>query len=408
MARVLLRVTSDFATPREFVFDNHDIFVLGRSAKCHCSIPGDSYLSKNHFLLEINPPECVLLDLRSLNGTYVNGVRHGAGKEGEGRQEEAQKAERIPIKNGDRISAGKTELEVIIEDAEPVRTPAASPGEARPLPAFPGIDVERELGSGSMGKVYLGRFTGGGDWVAVKIMLLREGASRDKQLQYFQREMEATKALKHRNIVHFYGGGRFDGGYYFILEYCNAGSAASLMQKLGGRVPLVQAAPIMLQTLAAMEYAHKQGIVHRDMKPANIVLTDEGEGLTAKVSDFGLAKNFTLAGMSGVTEVGVGGGSLMFVPREQLLNFQSAQPVSDLFSIGATFYTMLTGCSVYDFKSVSEPLNAVLEGRIIPMAKRDPSLPEKLCRVIVRAFSVESKDRHQSAAELKADLLNIL
>jgi len=408
MARVRLRVTGGLAKPREFIFDDHDIFVLGRSTRCHCCMPDDPFLSENHFLLEINPPECALLDLGSMNGTYVNGVRRGVRKKGEAAQEAAKNSEKIPIKNGDRISAGKMQMEVIVEDTEPAQPPPAARGAARLCPAFPGIDVERELGSGGMGKVYLGRFTGGGDLVAVKTMALWEGASQEKQFQYFQREIEATKALKHPNIVHFYGSGRFDGGVYFILEYCNAGSVSALMGRLGGPVPLPQAAPIMLQAVEALDYAHKQGIVHRDIKPANLLLRDDGKGLTAKISDFGLSKNFRLAGMSGVTETGAMGGSIAFVSREQLLNFRFTQPVSDIFSIGATFYTMLTGRRVYDLESVKEPLEAVLRGLIIPMAKRDPDLPERLCGVIDRAVSVDSKDRHQSAAELKADLLGVL
>jgi hypothetical protein len=407
MARVRLRVTSSLAEPREFVFENPDIFVLGRSTECHCCMPDDPFLSKNHFLLEIAPPACALLDLGSKNGTFVNGVRRGVRQEGEAAQEAAKNAEKIIIENGDKISAGKMEMEVLIEDSEPARAPAAVPGE-EPSPAFPGIDVERELGTGSMGKVYLGRFTGGGDRVAVKTMAPRESLGQEKQLQYFQREMAATKALDHPNIVHFYGSGQFGGGYYFILEYCNAGSVSTLMRRLGGRVPLAQAAPIMLQTSEALDYAHKKGIVHRDIKPANILLTDKADGLAAKISDFGLAKDFRLAGMSGVTEIGTAGGSMAFAPREQILNFRFTQPVSDIFSIGATFYTMLTGCHVYDFESGSEPWEVVLRGRIVPMAKRDPSLPERLCGVIDRAVSVESKDRHQSAAELKADLLGVL
>ena len=387
-ARVRLTVTSGAAAPRELLFDKHDIVTFGRAAHCHYSVPDDPFLSRNHFLIELNPPACVVMDLGSSNGTCVNGERR------EGRCE---------LKDGDVVSAGTVEARVALEADEPAPEPG-DPGEVRTWRKFPGVEVLRELGRGAMGKVFLVRMAASGTSAVLKTLTLTSVMEADKRGLYFQREMEATKALRHPHIVAYLDGGRFEGNLYFLLEFCAGGSLQELMDKRGGKLPLEEAKPLMFQALGALQFAHGLGFVHRDLKPANVLLSDEGGTLAAKIADFGLAKNFKLAGMSGVTECGMAAGSLSFVPREQLTNFLFTQPVSDVFSLGATFYALLSGAKVYDFEGAKAPMEAVLDGRTVPLAKRNPALPELLCGVIDKAVAVEPEARHQSAADFAAEL----
>lgn len=389
-AKVVLSVVGGPGGAQEIVFDKHDIVVFGRALHCHVSIPNDRFLSKNHFLIEANPPSAVVLDLGSTNGTMVNG---------------APAVGRVALKDGDVVSAGAIEAKVAVREEE---VKAGDPGEAQTWRKFPGLEVLRELGAGTMGKVFLVRLAPSGTEAVLKTVTLKSGLDEDKRAAYFQREMEATKALRHHNIVAFLDGGRFEGNFYFLSEYCAGGSVEAFVKASGGRLTPAAAGPLMLQALDALEFAHGKGIVHRDLKPANLLLAGPAASPVLKVADFGLAKNFKLAGMSGVTEVGMAAGSLSYAPREQITNFRFTQPTSDVFSLGATFYMMLAGTPVYDFSKVKEPLEAVLDGRTVPLRTRVPELPEALCGVIDRAVSVDPAARHADAAAFRQELLKAL
>jgi hypothetical protein len=397
MAKVRLEATAGTGKPWAFESADHDVVLFGRSAQCHCSVPGDPFLSKNHFVIELSPPHCALRDLGSTNGTCVNGARlEKAGADGKGPG--------VELKHGDLITAGTLNVRIIIEDEQPLAPGPTVPDDSHTWTVFPGMTMLKELAAGGMGKVFLVRLAKGGRMAVLKTMTPDATMDEEKRKRYFFREIECTKGLRHPNIVTFLDGRNFEGIYYFLLEYCDQGSVCDLMQKLGGRIPLTQAAPLMLQALDALEFAHSRDIVHRDLKPGNLLLSSEGGTLTAKISDFGLAKDFRLAGMSGVTEINMAAGTLSFAPREQLLNFRYTLPTSDIFSLGATFYNMLTGDKVYDFDPDKDPLEVVLEGHVVPLLKRDPAFPEKVAAVIDRAVSVEPADRQATAAVFKAEL----
>lgn len=386
---VKLSVLGGPAGPREFVFDKHDIIIFGRALHCHVSLPFDPFLSKNHFLIEANPPSAVMMDLGSTNGTMVNG---------------APAVGRVDLKDGDVVSAGAIEARVTLQQDD--ETPG-DPGEMQTWRKFPGLEVMRELGSGAMGKVFLVRLAPSGTEAVLKAATLKSSLDDDKRGAYFLREMAATKDLRHPNIVAFLDGGRFEGNFYFILEFCAGGSVAALIKERGGRLTPAEAGPLMLQALEALQFAHERGIVHRDLKPANLLLAGPEGSRILKVADFGLAKNFKLAGMSGVTEVGMAAGSLSYAPREQLTNFRFTQPTSDIFSMGASFYMMLSGEGVYDFAG-KEPLEAVLEGRTVPLSKRAPDLPAGLCAAIDKAVSVDPAARYPDAAAFRSELFKAL
>ncbi len=124
---------------------------------------------------------------------------------------------------------------------------------------------------------------------------------------------------------------------------------------------LERAAPLMIQCLRALEHAHAARFVHRDLKPQNILLHEEQGQLIAKISDFGLAKHLEQAGFSGMTATGRRGGTCAYMPREQLTDFKRAEPVSDVWSLAATFYNMLTGSYPRDFGAGRDPIEVILQ-----------------------------------------------
>jgi hypothetical protein len=298
-------------------------------------------------------------------------------------------------------------------DADPWQALAAMLEKARvkrngePAPTIEGYEVLHQLGVGGSGAVYLARRKKDGVSVAVKVLLARVAVDERTKKKFLQ-EMELLRSLRHLNIVSFFDQGSVGGAFYFVMEFCNAGSLADLMNRRGGKVPLDEAKNIMLQTLDGLAFAHAKGIVHRDLKPGNVLLAGNKSDRKVKVSDFGLAKNFEQAGLSGLTLTGNFGGTLYYMPREQIVNFKRVKPVSDVWSIAATFYIMLTGWLPRDFPKDKDPLAVVLDGGVIPIRKRDGNIPKPLAAVIDRALEIKPKSRFQDAKEMREALAKVL
>jgi sorbitol-specific phosphotransferase system component IIA len=266
---------------------------------------------------------------------------------------------------------------------------------------IPGYEVGRLIGVGGMGAVYLGRRLSDGLQVAIKV-LLSKMAVQEKLRNDFRREIDVTMKLRHPNVVRLYDHGSSGPGFYFVMEYCAGGSVDSLLEARGGILTFDEAVPIMLQTLEGLAFAHKQGFVHRDLKPGNIFLTAEVRGV-AKIADMGVAKNFQMAGFSGMTVTGSKSGTPVFMPKEQLLNFKYVLPVSDIWSIAATFYKMLTGEFTRDVLEGESPLDVVLKRDATPIRERNPDIPVKPAAVLDRALSEKTEARYQNGGEfLKA------
>jgi serine/threonine protein kinase len=272
---------------------------------------------------------------------------------------------------------------------------------------IPGYELGRMLGQGGMGAVYLARRLRDDAQVAVKVMLAEAPAGSQGRLM-FEREFAMQQRMgDHPNCVPVLDYGLADRGAYFVMEYCAGGSVDGVMQRRGGRLSVAEAAPIMLDALQGLAHAHAHDVVHRDLKPQNILLSSP-DGGTARLTDFGLAKDFELAGMSGMTRTGAIGGTPVFLPREQVVDFKYAKPDTDVCGMAATFYTMLTGCFWRDFRSDRDPINVLLSEPVIPIRQRDPGLPRDLAAVIDRAASDRPADRYPTAREFRDALLEVL
>lgn len=425
-ASIQLRITEGTAKGKVFDFAAHDTFLLGRHPDCHVHLPADSFVSRHHFLLEVCPPQACVRDLGSRNGTYVNGRKAGGRKEGESPEEGARRAyPEVTLKHGDRIQVGDTALEVAVKQSAPAAAVPAAP----PVPSFnelnpqqladlllkaakkgkaprldiPGYEIEKELGRGGFGVVFRARRLSDGVPVAIKVLLPRV-AVRPAEMEKFLREMTITAQLRHPNIVKLYDQGHCEGIPYFIMEYCEGGSLWDFIRQQGGKVPLETARPIMLAALEGLAHAHQQGIVHRDLKPQNILL-DRG---VARISDFGLAKNFQQAGFSGLSITGNYAGTPLFMPREQLINFKHLKPVSDVWSMAATFYFMLTGAIPYPFTDKRDPIDVILNERVVPIEKRLPSLSANFANGLMACLHENPKARPPSGVEFRAHLAHAL
>jgi pSer/pThr/pTyr-binding forkhead associated (FHA) protein len=425
-ASVQLRITEGIAKGKLFTFAAHDTFFLGRHPDCQMHLPDDTFVSRHHFILEVCPPQACVRDLGSRNGTYVNGRKIGGRQEGESPEEGARRAyPEVTLKQGDRIQVGDTTMEVHIQQADK----QGGPPPAAPVPSFdelnpqqladlllkaakkgkaprldiPGYQIEKELGRGGFGVVFRARRIADGIPVAIKVMLPRV-AVQPVELEKFLREMTVTAQLRHPNIVKLFDQGHSEGLPYFIMEYCEGGSLWDHIQKHGGKLPLKAAQPIMLAALEGLAHAHQSGIVHRDLKPQNILL-DRG---IARISDFGLAKNFQQAGLSGLSITGNYAGTPLFMPREQLINFKHLKPVSDVWSMAATFYFMLTGAFPYPFTKQRDPIDVILNEPIVPIEKRDKLLPFNICACMDKALSWKASDRYSTAGDFLRSLRSSL
>jgi serine/threonine protein kinase len=396
---VRLVVTAGPIRGQRYEFTGHDTFVFGRAPDCHARLAAsDVSSSRHHFLLEANPPRTHLRDLGSLNGTHVNGVRQSD----------------VELRHGDEIRVGATLIRVEIEvpaDARERTTarpgePAvvAHSGEAPPGARIGPYVVERQLGRGGMGAVYLARRDGGGPGVALKVML-PDVELDDRSRDLFLREIEVTRALRHPNIVGVLDAGCTDSLFFLALEYCAQGNAEQLRRALGGRVSVARMLTLMSDVLAGLAFAHERGFVHRDLKPDNVLLTEDG---TARLGDFGLAKSFQNAGLSGMTATGAVAGTFYFMPREQLTRYRESRPESDVWSAAATFYYLLTGAYPRDFAGASDPLATILRGGVVPLRQRDASLPGPLAEVLDRALADDPAGRYPDAGGFRRALAGVL
>lgn len=433
--RVTLHVVAGPQTGRDFTFEQHDTFMIGRSEDAHFCLPHDRFFSRHHCLLEIAPPQAFLRDLGSTNGTFVNGIR----------------VETAHLKHGDRIQGGETVLEVEVagdipdqitytagptDKSEPslitvaclncgipAKAEASRPDaklsyvceECReqlrknPQP-IPGYQMIRVLGQGGMGSVMLARSVKDGRAVAIKT-LLPEVAVSEQSLKRFMREIEVAASLQHPNVVSYIEHGTHNGIVYLVSEYVGGPDAAKLAKNRGGKLSYREVGAIIEQTLAALDFAHAKGFVHRDIKEQNILVDGAFPKYIAKLTDFGLSKSYKQTGMSGVTMVGDVAGTIAYMPPEQVRDFKEVRPPSDIYAVGMTAYSLLTGehaLNVSPKAGIAETVKAIFEKPIIPIVQRVPDIPLRVSAVFETALAKQIDLRWRSAGEMREALLRAL
>jgi beta-lactam-binding protein with PASTA domain/predicted Ser/Thr protein kinase len=258
--------------------------------------------------------------------------------------------------------------------------------------------VLRRLGSGGMANVYLAEDEELGRRIAIKILNERHAAD-EQFIERFRREAKNAAGLSHPNIVQIYDRGEAEGTYYIAMEYLGG---RTLKETVADRQPLPirEAIDYARQILAALRFAHRNGIVHRDIKPHNALMDDDGR---LKVSDFGIAR---AGAASQMTEAGSIIGTAQYLSPEQARG-AAVDHRSDLYSLGIVLYELLTGTVPFTGDTPVEIAMKHLSKVPEPPSAKRPEIPRALDQVVLRALAKDPDDRYGSAEEFDAELAQV-
>jgi tRNA A-37 threonylcarbamoyl transferase component Bud32 len=429
--KVILTVENGPERGRELIFDKPGQFTLGRGPENHpYRLRSDGLVSRIHFMIDLAPPDAFVKDLSS-NGTFVSG--------------RAERIDRHRLSDGDLITAGDTVLRVIFPDAAPLRcvlcgsagpvlTPAATPqatsaetrAPEKPVfycnacldaltenPVLPsGYNLVRKLGKGGLGSVFIATNSRGAER-AIKLLLPQQVTDAAARMR-FLREATILAQLRHPHIVRYYHLCELDfekrpGIFCIVMEHFPSQGADALLRKSqGSGLPRALAVTIIEQALAGLAYAHEQGVVHRDVKPGNILVALESARTRVKLCDFGLAKLFGDLEDSVVTLSPNPVGTIFYMAPEQIRDFSHVTPAADIYAMGASLYRLLTGAYAHDFPpepvSVAHYARVLKKMSVVPIRERDASIPQALAEVVERALAYSPSDRFPTAGAMRVAL----
>ncbi|MCI9084315.1 MAG: Stk1 family PASTA domain-containing Ser/Thr kinase [Bacilli bacterium] len=260
-------------------------------------------------------------------------------------------------------------------------------------------EIIRSIGEGGMANVYLANDTILDRLVAVKV--LRGDLSEDEKfVRRFQREAIAASSLNHPNIVEVYDVGEDNGKYYIVMEYVDGKTLKSLIKKRGA-LTLPEVVDIMLQLASAISCAHDSYIIHRDIKPQNVIILEDGR---VKVMDFGIAAQLN---SNDLTQTNSVMGTVYYLPPEQA-NGNVTTTKSDIYSLGILMYELVVGRVPFKGDSPVEVAIKQMRERIPSLTDANPDIPQSIENVILRACAKNPKNRYESMGEMRADLETVL
>jgi serine/threonine-protein kinase len=263
---------------------------------------------------------------------------------------------------------------------------------------IPGYKILGKLGAGAMAIVYKAKQLSLDRVVAVKILPRRFSENQD-YVQRFYKEGKAAAKLNHNNIVTAYDVGEAGGYHYFVMEYVEGKTLYEDMSK-GKIFSEAEAIEIITQVAKALAHAHTRGLIHRDVKPKNIMINTTG---TVKLADLGLARNTDDVQMA-KSEAGKAFGTPYYISPEQIRGEIDIDARSDIYSLGATFYHMVTGRVPFDASNPAEVMKKHLKEPLIPPDHINTSLSAGVSEVIEVMMAKRKQDRYTSAEELLLDL----
>ena len=257
-------------------------------------------------------------------------------------------------------------------------------------------ELHRRIARGGMADVFLARDSLLDRPVAVKV-LFPEFATDPTFVQRFRREAQAAANLSHPNIVSVYDWGEEGGTYFIVMEYVEGRSLSQIL-KDDGRLHPDRAADVTADVAGALGFAHRNGVVHRDVKPGNVIISPSGH---VKVADFGIARAVSTS--ENLTQTGTVMGTATYFSPEQARG-ESVDPRSDVYSLGVVLYEMLSGRPPFVGDSPVAVAYKHVQENPPPLRTRVPEVPQALEAVVLKAMAKETSDRYASAEDLRADL----
>lgn len=304
------------------------------------------------------------------------------------------------LADGALLALGDTRLKVVLP-----RAPGAPPGPpdlpplAVPRRSLADFELGPELGRGGLGRVLDARDRVSGERVALKLM--REDLlGNDLAVAHFVREMDVLARVRHEHVVKALAVGRDEGQLFLAMELLPGRDLERLVRD-GWTLAEGEAIAVGVALLGALAHAHRLGVVHRDVKPHNVMVhRPDGGRLTAWLLDFGLAKPLADGSGAGLTETGQAKGTFAFAAPECLVDAKHVTPAADLYSAAATLYWALTGHYYFDEdKYVDGFLRAVLEADVVPLRTRRPALSADLARFVEDGLHALPARRWPSASQ---------
>ncbi len=263
--------------------------------------------------------------------------------------------------------------------------------------------INVKIGEGGMGAVYLAKHQSLEISVAIKIVDSALIKHDPTFINRFYREARQAAKLNHPNLMRVYNVGEDQGVHFLIVEYIDGPSLAEIIE-LKGSLPLDIALPLMIQCLEGLKNAHSKGVLHRDIKPDNLLVNSEG---ILKITDFGLAKPILQKDSLVLTSTGQILGTPAYMPLEQWRG-ERLNEQSDIYALGVTFFHLLSGKFPYEATTVAELITKIISGNSEKLSKLDLDIPKGIINIIERMLHVRAEKRPASCYEIITQLNNII
>ncbi|MHC5078399.1 MAG: protein kinase domain-containing protein [Planctomycetota bacterium] len=418
--KLYLAVTESSGSTRKVDLPSRGSLTFGRGSAADVQID-DGEMSRKHCRIDRGPYELTLVDLDSSNGTFLNGQ---------------EITEPVTLEVGDTIEIGNSILQIAKvsrREAAPKKKVEGpdlvclscgriKPGRCRKcgaqyitdLEGIPNFRIMGRIGGGGMGVVLLARQLKESRLVALKVLAF-VGEPPEGVLERFIREAKIPDRLKHESIIQVYGssglrikppqgllraGEKPGKAGFIVLEFVKGKDLFDIVED-GEPLEIEKAVRVGIRVAEALAVASKEGIVHRDIKPHNIMLTEDDR---VKVMDFGLAKSFETAGLSGITAAGKAIGTPAFMSPEQIEDACFADHLADIYSLGATLFYIVTGIVPFEGEKTREILTKVIHEPPPRAETFRKDIPRPLSDIIVQCMEKDPKQRYPSATHLLRDL----
>jgi serine/threonine-protein kinase len=259
--------------------------------------------------------------------------------------------------------------------------------------------LERQLGQGGMGTVYAARHNQSGARVAIKIML-DVGEANDELKKRFMNEAELAKRIDSPHVAKAHDSGFWNGLPYIAMEFMEGEDLEQYLERKK-KLPVAEAVDILVEISDALAAAHEQGIIHRDMKPANIFLAKKPDGgVTAKLLDFGISKAPPALGSPSLTKTSSVMGSPLYMSPEQLKSSKGVDPTTDIWAVGVIMFEAITGQPPFAGESFGQIFMSIVSAEIPPLRQKEPATPVQIEAAVAKCLVRDRTKRTQTIAEL--------